>query len=180
MLRFFLLLLVCWSGSNAPHTRKFEPQNYQTADGALVLQTGGNYIEPYFATKSLLIAEDAGLDIRQSALAWIRWGLAHQNSQGLLNRYCQKPGEAWYECGAADADDSMLALWLQLLYRMSSGAGLPPEWQSSARKAESRLAHLRNRRLGLYHVSDRNHVALLMDNVEVYSALRDIAAAKSR
>ncbi len=180
MLRFFLLLLVCWPGSDTLHAQKFEPQNYQTDDGALVLQNAGNYIEPYFATKALLMAEDAGLDIRQSGLAWIGWGLAHQNSQGRFERYCQKADGAWHECGAADADDSMLALWLQLLYRMAPGNGLPREWQSSAKKAESQLAHLRNRRLGLYHVSDRNHVALLMDNVEVYSALRDMAAAKSR
>jgi hypothetical protein len=180
MLRFFLLLLICWSESAAPHAQQFEPQNYQTDEGALLLQNAGNYIEPYFATKALLMAEDAGLDIRQSGLAWIRWGLAHQNSQGLFERYCQKTDGTWHECGAADADDSMLALWLQLLYRMAPGSGLPSQWRSSAGKAESRLSHLRNRRLGLYHVSSLNHAALLMDNVEVYSALRDIASAKSR
>jgi hypothetical protein len=39
---------------------------------------------------------------------------------------------------------------------------------------------LRNSRLGVYHVSRQNHVALLMDNVEVYSALVDIARAQQR
>ena len=69
----------------------------------------------------------------------------------------------------------MLALWMQLLYRMAPATGLPAEWQRSIALAAKQLAKLRNRRLGVYHISRRNHVALLMDNIEVYAALKDVA-----
>ena len=68
--------------------------------------------------------------------------------------------DAWRDCAAADADDSMLALWMQLLYRMAPATGMPPEWQRSVMLAANQLAKLRNRRLGVYHISQRNHVAL--------------------
>jgi hypothetical protein len=158
----------------------FVPEHYSKPDGALVLLTDGNYVEPYFATKALLTAEDAGMDVRTSALAWIHWVLPRQDKDGRIDRYCQAGGGSWKRCAHADADDSMLALWLQLLYRMAPDSGLPAEWQQSAARAERHLASLRNRRLGVYHISHSNHVALLMDNVEVYSALRDIATAQER
>jgi hypothetical protein len=159
---------------------EFVPQNYGSPDGALLLQTNGDYVEPYFATKALIIAQDAGLDVRQAANAWIQWGLAHQRSDGRFDRYCRKPGQEWKRCGPADADDAMLALWLQLLYRVAPDTGIPAEWQESVSKAMSRLAKLRNNHLAVYCVSEQNHVPLFMDNVEIYSALKDIAAAQSR
>ncbi len=158
----------------------FVPEHYSKPDGALVLLTDGNYVEPYFATKALLTAQDAGLDVRTSALAWIHWVLPRQRQDGRIDRYCLTNTNTWKRCAHADADDSMLALWLQLLYRMAPDSGLPAPWEESADRAQRHLASLRNRRLGVYHISHRNHVALLMDNVEVYSALRDIAAAQAR
>jgi hypothetical protein len=176
----FCLIIVsalCLSASSSD-----EPvlQNYRLPDGAVVLQGGGDYVEPYFATKALLVAQDAGLDVREPVNAWIRWALAHQRRDGRFDRYCRKPGDVWKPCGAADADDAMLALWLQLLYRWAPDSGIPVEWQDSVAKARSQLAKLRNARLKIYHISKRDHVALLMDNVEIYSALKDIAAAESR
>ena len=159
---------------------EFVPQNYRSPDGALVLQTNGDYVEPYFATKALIVAQDSGLDVGQAAKAWIQWGLAHQRPDGRFDRYCRKPGEDWKQCGAADADDSMLALWLQLLYRVAPDSGIPAQWQESVGKARSQLAKLRNGHMDVYYVSERNHVPLLMDNVEIYSALKDIAAAQNR
>jgi hypothetical protein len=179
---FSLILLVmlpafCVTASSGD---EFVPQNYRSPDGALVLQTNGDYVEPYFATKALIVAQDAGLDVRQPAQAWIHWALAHQRPDGRFDRYCRKSGEDWRRCSPADADDSMLALWLQLLYRAAPDSGIPGEWRESVSKAWSQLAKLRNRHLAVYYVSGRNHVALLMDNVEVYSALKDIATAQSR
>ncbi|HEY6249454.1 MAG TPA: hypothetical protein VI685_05810 [Candidatus Angelobacter sp.] len=164
----------------ARSSNEFVPQSYGLSDGALVLESNGNYVEPYFATKALIVAQDAGLDVRQPARAWIEWALAHQRSDGRFERFCRKPEENWKSCGAADADDSMLALWLQLLYRFAPDSGIPAPWQESVRKARSQLAKLRNGRLEVYHVSERNHVALLMDNVEIYSALKDMATAQRR
>jgi hypothetical protein len=154
-------------------------ETLQTSDGAIVLTPGGNYVEPYFATKALLVAQDAGMDVRGAAQAWIRWALPRQTSRGLFRRFCRS-GSTWRDCAPADADDSMLALWMQLAYRMAPSAGMPPDWQRSVDLAYGQLEKLRNRRLHVYHVSQRNHVALLMDNVEVYAALKDIARAQSR
>ena len=159
---------------------KFDPNGYQHADGAISLHYRSDYVEPYFATKALIVAQAARLDIRQPADQWIHWLLLRQDKTGRFGRYCRKPGTDWRLCSPSDADDSMLALWLQLLYTNSPDSGLRPEWQESAKKARSRLDELRNGRLGEYHVSSQNHVALFMDNVEVYSALIDIARSLDR
>jgi len=159
---------------------EFVPGPYGTAEGALVLLSGGDYAEPYFATKALLVAQDTGLDVRQPALAWIKFAMPRQRKDGRFDRYCRVASGGWRSCGVADADDSMLALWLQLLYRLAPDSGLPAEWQQSALRAEAHLKSLRNARLGVYHISHKNHVALFMDNVEVYAALRDIADAQQR
>jgi hypothetical protein len=181
-LALLLFLVLCASSSFTAQSSsgQFVPKSYRSAGGALLLNTNGNYVEPYFAAKALITAQDAGLDIQQAGLAWINWALQRQRKDGLFDRYCQKAGADWKPCGPADADDSMLALWLQLLYRLAPDSGIPVEWQASVQKAQLQLARLRNGRLGIYHVSGRNHVALFMDNVEVYSALKDIARAQLR
>jgi len=160
----------------------FYPATLQSPDGAITLNFGGNYVEPYFATKALIVAQDGGLDVHEAAQAWIGWALPRQRHDGLFHRFCRanNKNDAWLDCAAADADDSMLALWMQLLYRMAPAAGMSPEWQCSATLAARHLATLRNRRLGVYHISQRNHVALLMDNIEVYAALKDVAQAQQR
>ncbi|HZU22479.1 MAG TPA: hypothetical protein VE998_06565, partial [Terriglobales bacterium] len=151
----------------------------QTPDGALLMNAGQLEVDPYFSMKALIVAQDAGLDIQAPAARFIAWLLPRQHSDGRFDRYCKKSG-AWRACAAADADDSMLALWLQLLYRTVPKSGLSPEWLASIQRAQQHLTSLRNRRLGVYHVSHRNHVALFMDNVEVYWALKDVAAAQRR
>jgi hypothetical protein len=160
-------------------TPAFDPGNFQSGDGAIELNPGDNYIEPYFATKALLVAQDSGLDIRRPARAWIAWALPRQRRDGLFRRYCRKNNQ-WRDCAPADADDSMLALWMQLLYRMAPDAGISAEWLRSIDLSSRQLEKLRNRRLGVYHISKRNHVALLMDDIEVYAALKDIAQAQAR
>lgn len=180
--RFATLVLLCLflaAGTEFVSAAEFDPSSFQAVDGALVLNSGGNYVEPYFATKALIVAQDGGLDVHQSASAWIAWALPRQKRNGLFRRFC-KAGDKWRDCAPADADDSMLALWLQLLYRMAPANGMPAEWQHSAQLASNQLSKLRNRRLGVYHVSRNNHVPLLMDNIEVYSALKDVARAQAR
>jgi len=183
MFRIILLSLALLYTSRAAaqsSSGEFTPEKYQLADGAVVLDTNAVDVEPYFATKALIVAQDAGLDIRDAGVAWIQWLMPRQKSDGRFERYCRKGGEEFHACRAADADDSLLALWLQLLYRLAPDSGIPAEWQQSVSKAAKQLSKLRNGRLGIYHVSTRNHVALFMDNVEVYSALRDIAKAQAR
>src|SRR5947209_8559803 len=183
MFRIILLSLALLYTSRAAaqsSSGEFTPEKYQLADGAVVLDTNAVDVEPYFATKALIVAQDAGLDIRDAGVAWIQWLMPRQKSDGRFERYCRKGGEEFHACRAADADDSLLALWLQLLYRLAPDSGIPAEWQQSVSKAAKQLSKLRNGRLGIYHVSTRNHVALFMDNVEVYSALKDIAQAQAR
>ena len=166
----------------------FYPATLQSPDGAITLNFGGNYVEPYFATKALIVAQDGGLDVHETAQAWIGWALPRQRHDGLFHRFCRAnnhdsnniKNDAWRDCAPADADDSMLALWMQLLYRMAPATGMPPEWQRSTTLAATQLAKLRNRRLGVYHISQHNHVALLMDNIEVYGALKDVAQVQQR
>ncbi len=184
LLSTVLLSTMLFCGPVPAGAAAFDPQTFQSPDGALVLNPGGNYVEPYFATKALIVAEDGGLDIHEAAEAWIGWALPRQQANGLFRRFCRANGnnnnDDWRDCAPADADDSMLALWMQLLYRMAPATGMSPEWQRSVSLSARQLAKLRNRRLGVYHISRRNHVALLMDNVEVYAALKDVARAQSR
>lgn len=157
----------------------FNPSTFQQAGGALTLNPGGDYVEPYFATKALIVAQDGGLDIHEAAIAWINWALPRQRRNGLFRRFC-RVNQEWRDCAPADADDSMLALWMQLLYRMSPSTGVPGEWQRSIALSARQLEKLRNRRLDLYHISKLNHVALFMDNIEVYAALKDISQVQQR
>lgn len=170
-------LLGC--GPQSVWAATFCPATFQRPDGAMTLNAGGDYVEPYFATKALIVAQDGGLDVHQQALAWIQWALPRQRANGLFRRFCRSKGE-WRDCAPADADDSMLALWMQLLYRMSPAQGMPAAWQRSVNLSGEQLEKLYNRRLGVYHVSRRNHVALFMDNVEVYAALKDVARQQAR
>ena len=174
---FIVPMLCCFTSILS--AGEFSPATLQAPDGALVLNPGGDYVEPYFATKALIVAQDGGLDTREAASAWIRWALPRQLPNGLFRRFCNSNGQ-WHNCAPADADDSMLALWMQLLYRMTPATGMPPEWQRSIALSSKQLEKLHNRRLGVYHISRLNHVALLMDNVEVYAALKDIAQAQAR
>jgi len=178
------LLLICILGLCAASAAdrlfraEFNPGNLKTADGGLLLATNSDFIDPYFANKALIVADDAALDVRKAAQEWIVWLLPRQRSDGSFDRYCRKDGE-WKACKHADADDSMLALWAQLLYRMAPESGLPAEWQASADRALQGLSKLRNRRLGVYYVSHADHAALLMDNAEVYGALKNVAQAQA-
>jgi len=174
-LLFLLLLLSAFASAQAP---AFDPGQYQSADGAITLTPNGTEVEPYFATKALIVAQDAGLDTHDTAVKWIAWMLPRQRSDGRIDRWCNK-GDLWAQCGAADADDSMLALWTQLLYRNATDQGLPLEWQQSADKA---LAYERSlmSRWGTFYISRKKHTSLFMDNVEIYSAFKDIGKQLSR
>ena len=175
LLDIAIIALLCLSA----HAAAFSPATFQTPDGAVELKPGSDYVEPYFATKALIVAQDGGLDVHQAALAWIGWFLPRQRPNGLFRRFCRKNGK-WRDCAPADADDAMLALWMQLLYRLAPDSSMPAEWQHSLALADKQLAVLHDRRLGLYHISRRNHDVLFMDNIEVYAALKDVAKGQLR
>ena len=133
--------------------------------------TSGHLVDPYFPTKALLMAQDSGMNNPKLANAWINWMLARQNENGLFSRYCFKEGEQTYEaCADADADDAMLAMWIELLYRMAPRTGLPKAWQDSAEKAQYQLDTLYNPQATVFFISKTMPVGLLMDNIEIYAA----------
>lgn len=169
-----LSMLICIGGSMHAGREMFSPLLYQDRDGAITVYARGDFVDPYFATKALLAADAAGLDTREVASAWIGWLLPRQLPDGRFERYCRVASE-WTACQDADADDAMLALWLELLHTMAPWHGIPPEWERSRAKAEQHLAGLRDERLGVYVISHAEPVALLMDNTEIYGALRTVA-----
>ena len=169
-------LLAAVLASAAP---RLEPGPYLEADGAMPLHLGGPVVDPYFATKALVVANGAGLDVREAARGWIGWALARQRFDGRFERYC-RDGQTWRACGDADADDAMLALWLELLYRLAPAAGIPEPWRTSVGTAEAHLASLRDPTRGVYRIARTNSTALFMDNVEVHAALKSIARDQLR
>lgn len=149
-------------------------QHYQTPSGAIQLFFDGNSIDPYFATKALIVAHALKLDINEPAKKWIAWLLPKQDKNGLFNRYCLKEN-AWQICATADADDSMAATWIQLLSIVAHEKPMSKEWSSSIELSLKVLSTLKNKK-NLYEISTAHRVALLMDNCEVYAALKTYAA----
>ncbi|RQZ19890.1 hypothetical protein DIE15_04730 [Burkholderia sp. Bp9031] len=148
---------------------------YQRTDGAITVRLNGVGIDPYFAAKALLAAADTQMDARQAALAWVAWMLPRQRPDGGFNRYCVKAGMI-SPCAEADADDAMMATWIELLSRFAPPDGMPAAWELSLRRAGERLDSLLDKATGVYQISSSLHVALLMDNVEVHSAFQALAA----
>jgi hypothetical protein len=163
----------------APCRGTLDLSGYQHPDGSITVRAAGSFLDPYFPTKALIVAHDAGLDVRAPALAWIDWLRARQRPDGRFARYCGGPG-TWTVCGEEDADDAMLALWMQLLYTMSPSDRLPGEWMATAIAAESYLDTVRDPSSGVYQISRAQPTALFMDNVEVYAGLRESASAWRR
>ncbi|MBV9609796.1 MAG: hypothetical protein JO187_09580, partial [Acidobacteria bacterium] len=62
-----LILLLVASAAPCANAAGFAPGPYGGKDGALMLLSGGDLVEPYFATKALLVAQDVGLDVGDAA-----------------------------------------------------------------------------------------------------------------
>jgi len=190
----FLLILACGGqvfaaeDNNAQKQGVMENKNgvvldlgiFQTPTGAITVIYGGDVVDPYFANRALLLAYYGGMDITVPARKWIAWGLQHQQKNGLFSRYCGSDAKGWIACRESDADDASLALWLELLYKMASDNEIPKEWLDSMAKAKAQLDSLYDRKLGIYYISQAQRVGLFMDNVEIYSALINIAKEQKR
>lgn len=147
----------------------FTADGYQAADGAITVHAGGDFVDPYFATKALLVADAAGLDIAAAANRWIAWLLPRQRADGRFARYCRADRQ-WRSCADADADDALSALWSELLYRVAANAEMPAAWSASAKRTESHLAELYQTGSGLYQVALEQPLIYFIDNVEIYGA----------
>ncbi len=71
--------------------------DYQRPDGAITTYFAGDSIDPYFAAKALLAAQDAGMTTRTAATRWIAWLLPRQLADGCFDRYCMK-GQRFVSC----------------------------------------------------------------------------------
>lgn len=152
---------------------------YQRPDGAITVLLHGDVVDPYFAAKALIAADDAHADVQNAAIQWIEWLMPRQNPDGTFDRFCERNGNT-APCARADADDSALALWIELLTRYAPSGRMPSKWQSSLDKATASLARLYDSHRGVYQISSTLHVALLMDNVEVLDAMRALSAYYAR
>ena len=144
---------------------------YEQPDGAISVFPAGLVVEPYFAIRALLAAAELGLDVQPAANAFIRWQAAQLRRDGQFGRYCRQAGAEWKKCGAADADDAVLAVWLELLHVVAdTTAG-----RSLKVAANRALRSLFDSRTGVYRVSPTLRVFLFMDNVEIANAMDRIA-----
>ena len=178
-----LMLIVTLSASpllakphHAPEANAFvlDPV-YARPDGSILTWSGGGIIDPYFPTKALLLAQDSGMDISEAGNRWVEWMLAHQNDNGLFSRYCYVKDQVVYDnCSVADADDAMMAIWIELLYRLAPRSGLPQAWARSAEKAEYQLDSIFDSKSTVFFVSKAMPAGLLMDNIEIYAAYKSI------
>lgn len=153
--------------------------DYQRPDGAITTYFNGDSIDPYFAAKALLAAQDAHVTTNAAATRWIAWLLPRQHADGRFDRYCMK-GQRFVSCEEADADDALMAVWMELLVRSSPPKGMPSAWQASFDKASRHLDTLRDPNSGVYLISAKLPVALLMDNVEVSSAFKAASSYRRR
>jgi len=161
------------------HAVQLRLSGYQRPDGAITTYLNGDSVDPYFSTKALLVAQDAGMDTTAAARQWIGWLLPRQLADGRFERYCLKGG-GFVSCRPADADDALLATWMELLVRSSPPEGMPADWKRSFDQASRRLDTLRDERRGVYNISADLPVALLMDNVEIFSAYQAVSTYLQR
>ena len=173
--KFGMLYLVLLSFSTNAMAQDVTIGTFEKPDGAITSFFGTNYVDPYFATKSLLLARSAGLDVDKLIHNWIGWAIKRQKPDGLFGRYRMNSNGGWETVAESDADDAMLALWLELLYTSNTETKMPQAWQESITKAENQLDKLLDTETGIYHISETTKVGLLMDNSEIYAAFRTIA-----
>lgn len=174
-----LLAATCACHAGARPLAPLALGTYQRPDGAIPVTAATHRVDPYFAAKALLAARDAALDARGPAAAWIAWLLPRQRPDGRIDRFCLERAE-WVACARADADDAMMALWMELLVAFAPPGGLAPGRRESLERAAAYLESLRDPATGVYRISREEPTALFMDNVEVISALSAVAAYHAR
>ncbi|MGB4115495.1 MAG: hypothetical protein WBK51_02995 [Polaromonas sp.] len=148
---------------------KLDLQGYADANGAIAILNAGDTTDPYFALQALLLAHDNGLDITVPATKFANWLVSRQKPDGTFDRFCLSATKAWVSCKTADADDSLLALWMRLLETMPEQLAKNPVWQGSHAVSKKSLDYLFQPSRGIYMVSPVYLHGLFMDNLEVWS-----------
>jgi hypothetical protein len=148
---------------------KLDLQGFADADGAITILHRGDTSDPYFALQALLLAHDNGMDISGLAAKFANWLVPRQKPDGTFDRFCQSPSKSWVSCKTADADDSLLALWMRLLETMPDQLNRDPVWAKSYAHSKKALDYLYQPSRGVYMVSPVYLHGLFMDNLEVWS-----------
>lgn len=162
-----MALMVCAASARAAPLLNLS--GYIDAGGAITVLRGGNSVDPYFAMQALLLAHDNGVDISIPAEKFANWLVMHQKPDGTFDRFCRAADSKWAPCNTADADDSLLALWLRLLQTMPAQLKGNAAWKKSYAISKVSLEHLFQPSRGVYMVSPLVLHGLFMDNLEVWS-----------
>jgi hypothetical protein len=148
---------------------RLELEAYADADGAITVLHGGESADPYFAMQALLLAQENGLDVSAPAEKFVNWLVPKQKPDGTFDRFCRDSNKNWASCKTADADDSLLAIWMKLLETMPAQLKNNPVWTRSYAVSRDSLDHLFQPSRGIYMVSPVYLHGLFMDNLEVWS-----------
>ena len=157
---------------------------YQFADGAMPVHRSGDFVEPYFAVKALLMAHRLGLDVRAETELFALWLAPRQRADGRFARYCRAPAStnpttgsaAWVDCGVTDADDALAALWCMLVVELLPDSRYDPSCVQSL----ALLAQLWNPRQQVYRTLVDKPFAQFADNIEILAALTRLQQTDAR
>lgn len=163
-----LSVLIFNSAQAAPKTQ-LDLGGYSDANGAITVLHGGDSVDPYFAMQALLLAHDNGMDVSAAAARFADWLVPRQKPDGTFDRFCRSADNSWPSCKTADADDSLLAMWMRLLETMPARLASDPVWIKSHSISKASLQHLFQPSRGIYMVSPVYLHGLFMDNLEVWS-----------
>lgn len=166
----------------APASRVWlDLSRYQRSDGALITHVDTpDEVDPYFGLKAIWLAHRLGMEVGTVWRQWATWMVTHQDADGRWGRWAvvNGVGLATVRARDADADDALLALWLQCVAEL----GLPPDLQDAHRDGFRRasaylLGPLFDVQRGVYRIFADEEAHLWMDNIEVWSALQSMARA---
>ena len=155
-------------GAGQTERAPLDLQGYADAQGAISVQYKGDTVDPYFSMQALLLAHDNGMDTSAYALPWANWLVQRQKPDATFDRFCRN-GPVWAACKTADADDSVLALWMRVLDTLPQQRDGNPVFSKSYATSQAALSRLIDPKRGIYLVSPVYQHGLFMDNLEVLS-----------
>ena len=172
-----ILLGVTGCASAAP---RLDLGGYADESGAITVLHKGDSADPYFAMQALMLAHENGMDVSVPAEKFVNWLVPRQKPDGTFDRFCRGADKDWVSCKTADADDSLLALWMKLLETMPAQLVKNPVWTKSYQISKVSLEHLYQPSRGIYMVSPVVLHGLFMDNLEVWSRMVHLKQPQQR
>ncbi|MDH4395595.1 MAG: hypothetical protein QE278_07945 [Limnobacter sp.] len=179
-LLFILLMQMNTATATAAKTAKLDLTGYMDESGAISVLYEGDSADPYFAMQALLLARDNGFNIEAEAERFINWLLPLQKPDGTFDRFCRSDGAPWVACKTADADDSLLAMWMMLLDTLPQRLQSDLNWSKSYARSKVSLEHLYQPSRGIYVVSPVYLHGLFMDNLEVWAHKKQLTTPEGK